>query len=111
MIHDDVVIYGVSDMLRVLGAEDEKGASVAFYEDNECGAELEFTDVGVAVVLSAVDSAGSLLPLWTHRERYPFDESALRDAVDRLDRMFERAAEARGLTRDELHELTERAKR
>ena len=112
MSHEEgVVISNAGDLLRVLGAEKMKGAMDAFYEDNECGAELEFvTGVGVDLVLSAVDASGALLHLWTHKMMYPFAESEMRDAVDQLDRMFARAADARGLSRDELHELVERAK-
>ena len=69
-----------------------------------------FTDVGLDVLLNAVDGAGHLLPLWTHKLMYPFTESELLDEVDRLDRMFDHAADVRGLDRDELHTLTEAAK-
>jgi hypothetical protein len=109
------VVRSQDDMTAWWGGPgaDEKKTKDEFFEGNDCGAELVFTDTGVAVWLPVGACDGDDYPLTSLGRAeftYPFLHAELMDALDGLAVMFEAHLALTKTNDDDQHEVTAVAK-
>ena len=113
MGHEERAFIGSKDEMIARYGDDEQGAINGFYEGNDSGAELVFTDAGIAIWLPVGARSGDdvlLSSLARVELDYPFQAGRLDETVDDMQLLFDAYCRAQDLSDEELHELTETAK-
>ena len=113
MGHDDRAFLSSKDEMIARYGATEAEAVGAFYEGNDSGAELVFTDSGVAIWLPVGVRSGDdflLNSLARVELNYPFQAGRLDETVDDMQLLFDAYCRVQDLTDEELHDVTETAK-